>query len=486
MQFGRTCALVLILSLPAAAAMAEDYWTYTYNNIEVTTFVSGAHAVSLAHNLERFDQALTRVLSLPERRVPTAIFEVPPERGAAMTGQTEGASMRFTGYEVTVVNVTKSSVPRAIWGTLFGYCSGLLESGRVSRTPYWFQRGVPTVFANTEFDSQHVRTGGTEPGYAQRLGGKLIPMRTLLNVQASDPQLRDPQFAEMFAAQSWFLAKEVYVEHKQRSEFAEYLTRMRHGQTEAEAFSTSFKISYEDLDKMLVAAFREPAHMYVVDVPDLPSGNEPARKLTGAEVKTMLAQLSLQWQHRADALRLATEALQADPADELALRVLARGYLQDGNFAGSLAAVDKLTPTQRASAAALTDSGDVLSRLAYEVSAKQASVGTDADALRTRAKDAYERAISVDPEFLRAWSGLAYLYSSQRDAAAAKSLADRARPVMEKHPDNGALARALAIMCGQTAQADCAFLYGEYWSNNALTQKDLGDAKALLIRMHGQ
>jgi len=41
----------------------------------------------------------------------------------------------------------------------------------------------------------------------------------------------------------------------------------------------------------------------------------------------------------------------------------------------------------------------------------------DADMLARRAMEECERAISLDPEYLRGWAGLAYVYGSRRTPA---------------------------------------------------------------------
>ena len=476
----------LLLCPVSHAAIAEDYWSYVYKNFDVTTAAGSGYTVSLAHDLARFDKALTRILRLSEKHVPTHIYELPPKQEKELLGEVGVVSFKFSGYEVSVITDTGADSNNRYWGALFGYTGSLLVNGRASRSPYWFQVGVPQLFAHTEFESGRVKTGGVSAGFAQTLlGAKLIPMRILLRVQGSDPQLRGSSgFKSLFEAESWYLAREVYVEGKLRDEFGRYLGLMQDGKSEADAFAASFKFSYEDLDKLLVGAMKEPAHVFVVEVPREPADNEQPRKLPEAETKARLADLSLQWQRRANALRLASEALQGDPNSELSLRVLARANLQEGNFGASLRAVDKLDALSTPSAAALADSGEVLSQLAREVSARQASIGVDSDTLSRRAKDAYERAISLDPDYLRSWSGLAYLYSSQRDIAAAQALVARAQPIMEKHLESGALARALATMCSQSGQTAAAFLFGEYWRDDAITPRDLDEALAFMARMH--
>lgn len=478
-----------LLSLAGRASGAEDYWSYAGSDIQVTTYEGAAYTASLARDLARFDKVLTRILQPTERHLPTRIYELSPDLAKQLLGGSAGASSyKFSGYDVSVVTSEGQDRQNRYWGALFGYTGALFLNGRTSRSPYWFQVGVPALFAHTEFESAKVRTGGPVVGFLWTLQkGKRIPMRTFLRVQRTDPQLQSSSdFNSMFEAQSWYLAYEVYVEGKLRPEFSQYLGLIRDGKTESDAFAASFKISYEELDKLLTDALKEQPRIFVVNEPQDSVSADAPRKLTTSETKAMLADLSLQWDHRPDALRLAVEALQGDPNNELALRVQTRGTLRDGDFPVAFANADKLVGLSTVSAAALTDVGEVFVKLAYEVGRKQAVIGVAADDLNRRAREAYQRAIGLDPEYLRAWAGLAYLYGSQRDAAAAKELAEKAQPVMEAHLNSGALARALATMCGKTGQTHAAFLFGEYWRDDALTQGDLDAAMAFMAQLRAQ
>jgi tetratricopeptide (TPR) repeat protein len=482
MRHARLCSVALALLL-SGQVTAADYWSYSNSDFQVTTYEGAGYTASLARALPRFNKALTRILQLPAKHLPTHIYELPPEQAKQVLGAV-ATSYKFSGYEVLVVTSEGQEGPDRYWGAFFGYTGSLFLNGRTSRSPYWFQLGVPQLFAHTEFKGDKVITGGPVARFVWTLQKvKLIPMRTFLRVQSTDPRLQSSSgFNTMFEAESWYLAYEVYVEGKLRPEFSRYLELMRDGKTEADAFAASFKISYEDVDKLLVEGTRQ-AHVFMVDEPaDTPSGQAP-RKLTASETKAMLADLSLEWQQRADAVRLAAEALQGEPNNELALRVQARGKLRDGDFPGALAAGDMLEGLPTISAVALTDVGDVFFELANEVAKKQAVIGVQAEDLNRRAQDAYERAIGLDPEYLRAWAGLAYLYGSQRDVTAAKELAEKAQPVMEAHLNSGALARALATMCAKTGQTHAAFLFGEYWRDNAITQKDLNAAMAFMAQL---
>jgi len=468
-----TLIAATLISGASGVAVADDYWNYAYKDFEITTVESAGRALSLAHSVARFDTALTSIMQLSESRVRTHIYELPHKETSQFLGEGYESFYHSTGYEVIVVTEQAARNSNRWHGALFGYTGSVLISGRLLRCPYWFRIGVPEVFANTEFEVEQIKTGWVPAGYSRTLTlSNLIPTRVLLRMQGGDPQLQNLEYRRVFEAESWFLAYEILVRGKLKAEFSQYLGLLRDGKSEEDAFAASFKLSHEDLDKELLKAMREPAYSFTVKVPREPTEHSDPRRLTESEAKARLADLNLRFGHRADALQLATEAVREDAGDELGLSVAARANLRDGNFGAALPPVEKLDALPAVSAAGRTDAGDVLAALADAVASKKASIGVDAETLSHRSKDEYERAISLDSDYLRAWAGLAYLYGLRHDSAAAQVFSKRAHAVMEKHTENGALARALATMCSRTGQVSDAAFFGQLWVNNAPSETD--------------
>ena len=124
----------------------------------------------------------------------------------------------------------------------------------------------------------------------------------------------------MVGAESWFIAYEILVRGKFNTEFGRYLAEMRDGKAEEQAFSDSFKFSYEDLDKEMIKAMREPSYSFTVKVPREPIDPSEARHLSAAEADSRLAELYLADEQKTrskprDALRKSTS--QEDPKNEL-------------------------------------------------------------------------------------------------------------------------------------------------------------------------
>jgi tetratricopeptide (TPR) repeat protein len=481
-------AIASILSTAAGPAVAEDYWSYSLGSVEVVTADGSGRAVALAQNLMRFDAALAQILEVPAVHLPTHVYELPSRVTAELLGDPRLTSYRSSDYEVTVLTgVTPLGSGMHNWGPLFGYAGARVATGRAARSPHWFKIGVPDLFATTEFDFNRVKTGGLNRAEVVALAGKkLIPTRVLLRLDASDPQLTSQQFRTLFQAESWYLAREVFVEAMLRPEFGRYLDLIRDGSSEPEAFTASFKLSYEDLDKRLYDALSRPIHIYVLNVPHGAPAEGEARRLSPAEADARLAEIYLR-SHQADgAQRLVDQALREDPTSELALRVRARLSLRREEFGAALADADKLATLPAPSAPGLTDRGEILMRLAAAVSNGDASVGADAATLDEHARAAFEDAVHADPEELRAWADLAGITARRADSAAAKTLLARAQPVLERHRENGALARELARMCVATGQRSAAIPFAEIWRDDAISLDELSRAKDLIARLQAQ
>ena len=482
------CAVTAAVALCAVGgpARAENYWRYSFQNVEIVTVGGADRATTLAEDVVRFDNALTQILQLSAAPLPTRIHELPGKVNDALLGVADAAVYSYTPYGVTVVSGERGTDEATRnWGLLFGYTGGLLASGRDSRCPYWFQIGVPLLFANAEFDSDRIKTGGNDRGFAYLINtSNLIPMRVLLRTEQSDSQLANSAtYRSLFQAESWYLAREVFVESMLREEFGHYLGLIRQGQSEPDAFAGSFKVSYEDLDRKLAESITEPTHIYVVKVPKVALGEAEPRRLAPAEVAARLAELNMMQSHAADTRRLADESLREDPASELALRVRARLEERQGDFGAALADLDRLGTLPAPSAAGSTDRAELLASIAEKVGHDRATVGADAGTLYARARDAFEGAIRADPEFLRAWAGLADLYTRTGDEAGAKALVVRAQPVLERHRGNDGLARALALMCARSGQSAAALRFAQAWRDAAITPQEFTRAVELVARL---
>lgn len=481
MRYGRPVGYLMCFGLLlGGGAQAEDYWQYKYRNIEVVTSQGGGYAVELAHNLDRFDTALSSVLGLNTAyRVPTHVYVLPPDELKSPDGR-NWARYFLDGFSVTV---TASEPPYGapFWGACFGYAGGLLTSDRSVRYPMWVRLGVPEVFSRPQFTRDAVLLGdGGASHYVLLTSGSWIPLRTFLSLRPEDPLGSN---RETYTAESWFVARTVFIEQRFRAEFDRYLRLMSHGTSEHEAFAAAFKISYEELDAQLRHLLRERMHEFRVQVPKEPDSGEKALKLSAASAMGRRAALIAKVGSNADALGLAEQALQREPNNVEALQALLLAQLGLQDYTAALAAVDRLAQQAVLPSTAYTDSGAALACLADLLAAGRSALPVDAATLRRRAADDFQHALTLDPDDLRAWTGLADLYASAPDVEAAKALRPKVESVFERYPRNSPLPRALSRMCVATKQLDCAFHFVEVWRDNASSEADRKRAEAELSRL---
>jgi hypothetical protein len=118
-----------------------------------------------------------------------------------------------------------------------------------------------------------------------------IPVQTLFSLQADDPRVAPgSEFARSFFAESWFITRSYLTEQKYRAGFTHYLQLIGQGNPESEAFSASFKMSYEELDRALQNGKYGPMHVYRLKVA-APDSAGAVTQVPAAEFNSQLATL---------------------------------------------------------------------------------------------------------------------------------------------------------------------------------------------------
>ena len=296
-------AALLLLAPLAAVAGENEYWSYTYRNVEVTAAGNSAYAVNLARYCVRLDGMLTRILGIrTSERPPVHLYALPPAQVRQFLGDGDRVSFHSSPAGDIILTSNAREFDSDYWGAYYGYTAALLASdGRLSG-PDWYRAGLPLVFASTKYRRDRAQLGTVQFGYAVTLGqGRYawIPMRTFLSLKHATIG-NNAAALRVYDAEAWGLAHEIFVEGWHRAEFAKYLELMRQGGQEPEAFAASFNITYEQLDEEFADALRQRALVYTMDAPDPGAASETAHALNAEEVKARLALLAAQYPKRAN------------------------------------------------------------------------------------------------------------------------------------------------------------------------------------------
>jgi hypothetical protein len=282
----------------------------------------------------------------------------------------------------------------------------------------------------------------------------------------------------------WFLVHQVVIEEKYHSNFLQYFSQLDQGDEEPRAFAASFGTDYENVDKEMQHALNAKVIKIIkVQVPVEPDSTEP-RRLSDSEAQARLAVFAaLHGEDIDGAVKLANDALAADPKNEDALIALARTQLRQHLYPAALQYADRLCALEHLSQNAAAQCAKAYADMFYGGAAKNTTLGVDAPALADRSRKYFEMAISADPEDLASWAGMTYLLTATHNVEYAKDFLPRAKHVWATHSRNEHLARTLAGLCATTGDLDTAIKFATVWQKNALSGSRRAEADAYLSRL---
>jgi hypothetical protein len=492
MKYGRLiCALALsIACLPNSAAAFDSYWAYTYKGIAVTAAGSADRAKNIAHNLHRLDLALATVLGIQAEdwRAPTRVYAVPQSTFNLLWRKTDisYSSISFpSDFDNQILMNISLDQDTPYFDAYSGYTGSLLASGYSFRYPFWFRKGLTEVFGASSVGRTQVILGGFVAARLRSLfASGWIPLRTLMNIADNDPQLQSADFLNRFSAECWFLVHQIVIEEKYHANFDQYFSRLDQGDEESQAFVASFGTDYENVDKEMQHALNAGVIKIIkVQVPDEPDSTEP-RRLSDSEAQGRLAVYAARHGQEIDgAVKLANDAIAADPKNEDALMALTQTQLRQHAYPAALQYADRLCALEPLSQNAAADCAQAYADLLNGGAAKNAALGIDAPALADRSRKYFEMAISADPEDLASWAGMTSLLTATHNVGYAKDFLPRAKHVWATHSRNEYLARTLAGLCATTGDFDTAIKFATVWQKNALSGESRASADAYLSRL---
>jgi hypothetical protein len=298
----------LLVTLYIGPARAEPYWSYAYGGIDVTAAGEAKYAHDVAHNVHRLELTARKLLDSDSDSTlaPTHIYSLdhstflrlrPQERYSPLFHTLTQVTSAFRMHDGENYVFMDAADERRYYGAYFGLAGSILASQKL-RYPRWYLVGFARMLAPTQIRETDVTVGKVDEWMAKAVRAwklKFIPVRVLLTADETAPALAGDLMTEKYAAECWLLVHLITIEGLHKSEFAQYLQLLSSGTPPAEAFSASFKISYEDLDKMLRNAMdKGTIRTLSFTVPDEPDTNAP-RQLSAAEADARLAELSAVW-----------------------------------------------------------------------------------------------------------------------------------------------------------------------------------------------
>ena len=279
---------LVVIGTPPIAAGSDQYWSYSYRGIEVTSAGTSQYASGLAHDLRRLDLTLAQVLKLPKSdwQAPTRVYAVPHDQFSRLWESKEDVRSIFisSAFENDIVIDLGGPSENRFNGAYFGWTGSLLNRPGVTRFPNWFLKGLAEVFASSTIAGDRVTIGNFDKNRAAWLAlGASIPLSKLFRITDSDLRSESADFVQTYTAECWFLAHLIVIEGQYNSNFMQFFAHLNSNQDQDAAFAASFTITYADLEKWFQSNVRAgKIRLLIVNQPDEVDPAEP-RRLSTAE-----------------------------------------------------------------------------------------------------------------------------------------------------------------------------------------------------------
>ena len=432
----RIAALWLLAAVVPSDAAAK--WTQVQS--ENFTFIGDASEGQIrrvAERLEQFREALLGVLpgARAQSPVPTVVMVFATDRSMTPVKPLfRGNPIEIGGYfqsgeDVNYIAVNAEILDLAVL-TIFHEYAHFLVTNSQGRVPVWVGEGLAELYEVTQqLDGGKSVVIGRAPAHHIALlqRSTLMPIKELVAVERSASVYNEGNRRSVLYAQSWALVHYLTLGNQARApQFRAYLSALRAGTPDQEAFAAAFGKDAGGLDRELfeyVRQFTFPAVRVDFPAKSASTSVPRGRTLDDDEADAYLADMQARVD-RVDEARARVAAIQKrDPKVGRASMVLGTIDLRGNQLSGALGHLER-------AAALAPDDFIVQSTYGRGLIMQMSGVRADpeaAAAVLPRARQTLGRATSLGPRSARAAWMLAYAeLVGGGDVAVAITALDRA------------------------------------------------------------
>src|SRR5215203_506556 len=232
------------------------------------------------------------------------------------------------------------------FSVIFHEYTHLLVNNTFNSAPVWFNEGLAEYYSTFSMsDDQKVVLGNPISGHVYLLRqNKMLPLRTLFDVDHKSPHYNERNKQSIFYAQSWALMHYLIIGKAGRVEqlgkFMELLTlKVPMERAFQEAFGVPFETMERDLRNYVKQDRYNIVRGHFVKKLELDTSAE-ATTLTDAEAQAYLGDL-LVHSHRKDAYTYLEKALKLDPNLAMAHASLGMAYFYEGKVKEAHASLER-------------------------------------------------------------------------------------------------------------------------------------------------
>ena len=331
-------------------AFGKDTWTSIQSkNFFLVGNASEKEIRQVAVRLEQFREVFTHLF--PRMKfttpVPTTVVVFKSDSSFRPFKPIPNVAGYFqSGQDVNYISLTTETQGKDPFDVIFHEYVHLLVNNTIGNAPLWFNEGLAEYYSTFSItDDQKIVLGNPIGNHVFLLRqSKMLPLRTLFQVDHKSPHYNERNRQSIFYAQSWALTHYLIIGKAGRAEqLGLFMDKLLAKVPMEQAFQESFQISFEAMEKELRDYVRQDryntVHGHFERKLETDSDLRSA-PVSEAEAQAYLGDLLLH-SNRKDSETYLEKALVLDPNSALGNAAMGMAKVRDGKPSDALVYLDR-------------------------------------------------------------------------------------------------------------------------------------------------
>jgi tetratricopeptide (TPR) repeat protein len=407
-------SLCLLLAVSQQPVVAKDSWVSVRTKNFLLVGNAGEKDIKkVALKLEQFREVFTRLF--PQMKfntpVPTTVVVFKNDDSYAPFKPGPNIAGYFQpGPDVNYITLTTEvRGQQDPFSVIFHEYTHLLVENTFENVPVWFNEGLAEYYSTFSITDDQKFVLGNPIGHHVLLlrDSKLLPLRTLFDVDHKSPHYNEKNKRGIFYAQSWALMHYLIIGKVGKVEQLGKFMELISAKTPLElafqqAFGTSFEVMEKDLRDYVRKDRYNVLNGHFQNKLELDTSTQ-VTPLTEAEAQAYLGDLLLH-SRRKDAYTYLEKALKLDPNLAMAHASLGMAYFREGKVKEAHASLER---------AVAANSQNYLAHYYYAFTLSRNAAGATVQGyppeVAAKIREHLQKAIALRPDYPESYSLLAFV-----------------------------------------------------------------------------
>src|ERR1051326_3901726 len=407
--------LLLVVSQHTTVAAKDTWVSVRTKNFLMLGNASEKDIRNVGLKLEQFREAFTNIFPTIKFNtpIPTTVIVFKSDSSYAPFKPSPNTAGYFQpGEDVNYITLTTEiRGEQDPFTVIFHEYTQLMVNNTFANAPVWFNEGLAEYYSTFSISDDQKVVLGKPIGHHVFLlrENKMLPLKTLFEVDQKSPHYNERKKQSIFYAQSWALMHYLIIGKEGRAaQLGKFLQLMDTKLPMEQAFQQAFGVPYETVEKDLRDYVKQDRYNvlrgHFENKLELDSTVQ-ATTLTEAEVQAYLGDLLLH-SNRQDAYAYLEKAVKLDPNLAMAHASLGMAYFREGKVNEAHASLER---------AVAANSQNYLAHYYYAFTLSRSGPGGGPTVagypaeVTAKIREHLEKAIALRPDYPESYSLLAFI-----------------------------------------------------------------------------